>query len=179
MFDRLIDLFIQLKETLLPWTIIHAYEGGVVLRFGKYNRTVAPGFHWKWPLIEHDLTAKTCVTTMELRPQTLTTKDNHGVVVSAIVKYQIKDVKPFLLDIWDSTDVLKDVTMGAIKGAVNEHTWEQLVELPVEQAVLEAVRKEVNRYGFKIEKVTFVDMGKVRSLRLMQTGVDKIDSNIT
>jgi regulator of protease activity HflC (stomatin/prohibitin superfamily) len=168
MFEKLIDLIVQLWERIAPAEIVKAYEGGVVLRFGKYHRTVGPGLRWKWPVMEHLLTTNTCVTTQRLPPQTLTTKDDHPVVISAIIKYQIRDPKPFLLDIWDSVDVLADVTMGAIKSAVNENTYPDLVAHPIERRVVELVRKEVNKYGFQIHAVTFTDMGKVKSLRLLQ-----------
>jgi len=165
--EKLFDLLITLWEQISPAEIIKAYEGGVVLRFGKYHRTVAPGLCWKWPVIEHLITTNTCITTLRLLPQTLTTRDGHSVVIGAIVKYQITDPKPFLLDIWDSIDVLADVTMGAVKNTVNAVGYADLVANEVDRQVIDAVRKEVNRFGLKIHNITFTDMGRVRSLRLI------------
>lgn len=167
MFEKLIDVFLQAWSILKPGFIVLAYEGGVVLRLGKYHRSVDSGFHLKWPLIETELTTLTAITTLELRPQTLTTLDNKSVVISAVVKYQIKDAKPFLLEIWDAVDVLKDVTLGAIKTTVARLPFADLNDPAVEAAVLEVVRKEVNQYGFKIHRVTFADFGQIRSLRLI------------
>jgi len=167
MFEKLIDVILQGWSIIKPAFIVLAYESGVVLRFGKFSRSVDPGLHFKWPLIETTLVTTTAITTLELRPQTLTTLDNKSIVVSAVVKYQIKDVKPFLLEIWDSVDVLKDVTMGAIRQTIGTLQYSTLSSPSVELQVLELVRKEVNQFGFKIHRVTFTDLGEIRSFRLI------------
>jgi regulator of protease activity HflC (stomatin/prohibitin superfamily) len=105
---------------------------------------------------------------MRLPPQTLTTKDDVSVVVSAIVKYQVKDIRPFLLEIWDQVDVLADVVAGAVKSAVNSVDYIELASSAAEKAVLDAARSKVNQYGFKVHEVTFTDCGRVRSIRLIQ-----------
>jgi hypothetical protein len=78
------------------------------------------------------------------------------------------------LEIWDAVDVLADTTMGAIKDSIQTSDYEALWFSNPEAAVLEKVRKEVNQYGFKIHKITFVDFGMIRSIRLLQhtTGTD-------
>lgn len=176
MFERLIDIIIQGWNKLSPWEIVHVYEGGVVLRFGKYNRTVTPGLQWKWPVVETIITVNTVLTTVRLPPQTLTTKDDIGVVVAAIIKYQVIDVKPYVTDIWDQHDVLMDVTMGAIRQAVVDMNYHDLINGAPEKRVQDAVRAEVNQYGFRIRKITFTDMGKVRSFRLIQQVAKDIDN---
>ena len=168
MFERLLELIFQLWDFIKPAVVVKQYEGGVVLRLGLWRRTLAPGFHWKWPLFEYVLEATTCVTTVRLPAQSLTTKDGKGVVAAAIVKYEIKDVKPYLLDIFDQNDVLVDVTMGAIRRAVSAADYAALMTEPPEKAVLEEVRGEVNKYGFKVHRLTFTDFALVKSIRLIQ-----------
>lgn len=168
MIEKLIELAAQGWNWLTPFVIVVASQNAGVLRFGRYHRTLAPGFHWKWPLVEEANTQNTCVTTLRLPPQTLTTKDFKVVVVAAIVKYQVKDIEPFITEIWDQTDVLADVTMGAVRKVVSAQAYADLIENPPEATVLDLVRKEVNRYGFKVERVTFTDLAEVFSVRLIQ-----------
>ncbi len=165
MIERLVDLVVDLWGSLAPFFVLNEYEGGVVLRLGRYSRTVGPGPHWKIPFIEEVLDANTVPTTIELRSQTLTTACGKSVVISSIVKYEIRDVQPFLLGINDAMDVLSDTTLGAIKECVEQHEYAELVG--IESEVARKVRAEVNRYGFKIYKVTFADMGLIRSIRLL------------
>ena len=168
MFERLIDLIVGAWHRLCPLEIIEAYNTGVVLRFGVYHRTLAPGLHWKWPVFEDVVSVLSCITTMPLQPQTLTTSDDKSVVVAAIVKYQISKPEPYVTDIWDQKDVLADVAMGAVQQAVSAATWAELVSTPPEEKILKAVRRETLRYGFDVQKVTFTDIGKIRSIRLIQ-----------
>jgi regulator of protease activity HflC (stomatin/prohibitin superfamily) len=168
LFEKLIDLLTACWQRLCPLEIIEAYNRGVVLRFGRYHRTIEPGLHWKWPIVEDVVSVLACITTLPLSPQTLTTRDDVGVVVAAVVKYEISKPEPYVTDIWDQRDVLADVTMGAVRQAVCAALYVDLIAQPPEHRVLELVRKEVNKFGFKVHAVTFTDLGRVRSLRLIQ-----------
>jgi regulator of protease activity HflC (stomatin/prohibitin superfamily) len=168
MFEKLAEWIASIRDSLRPWEVVEAYNRGVVLRWGKYNRTLDPGLHWKWPLAEDVISVLACITTLPLPPQTLTTRDDVGVVVAAVVKYEITKPEPYVTDIWDQKDVLGDVTMGAVRQAIAAVDYATLVAQPPERGILEAVRKEVGKYGFKIHNVTFTDVGRVRSLRLIQ-----------
>lgn len=165
--EKLVEIVVSSWHALVPWIILDPYQGGVVLRLGLAHRIIGPGLSWKIPLVEHVLEATTCMTTMRLPPQTLTTKDGVGVVTSCLVKYSIKDVEPFLLGVVHQADVLTDITMGTVLSAVASMTYDELRAALPERDILEAVRKLVNKHGFRIESVTFVDFGKVRSLRLV------------
>lgn len=168
MLEKLLDILAQGWDMITPVFVVKEYEGGVLLRFGLYSRTLEGGLHWKIPLIDLHILTKTCITTMHLPPQTITTQDDKSVVAAAIVKYQVKDPRPFLLKIWDSPDVLADTTMGSIRSAINSRTYAELFSPTLEADILAKIRAEVNEYGFKIHKFTFTDLGKARTFRLMQ-----------
>lgn len=165
MFERLADFLVVSWEYITPFYIINIYESGVVLRLGKYHRTVGAGLRWKWPLIESVLSTNIAVTTMELRAQTLTTKDNKSIVISSVVKYKITDVKPYLLEIWDSVDVISDTTMGAIKKVVTTTDYADLTG--AEKKVLRRVKGQVSEFGVEVLNVVFADQGAIRSIRLI------------
>jgi len=167
MFERVLDFIATSWNILRPLLVVSDYEGGVVLRFGRYNREITPGLNWKLPLADNAIITSTVTTTMALRPQTLTTKDDLTIVLSAIVKYHISDVRAYLLDIWDSADVINDLTLGAIREIVASVDYQELRGNLIEEEVLKTIKDEASRYGVDIHKVTFSDLGKVRSLRLI------------
>jgi regulator of protease activity HflC (stomatin/prohibitin superfamily) len=167
MFERVFDFIANSWNILRPVVIVSDYEGGVILRLGRYNREIKPGLHWKIPLAENAIVTSTVITTMALRPQTLTTRDDLTVVLSAIVKYHICDVRSYLLDIWDSADVINDLTLGTIRQIVASVDYQDLRGDLIEEEVLKTIRDEASRYGVDIHKVTFSDLGKVRSFRLI------------
>jgi len=166
-FEKILELLLNFWKELLPWTIVDAGHHCGIFRLGNYHRTLEPGFHLKIPFVEEVNTHNTCVTTLRLEPQTLTTLDGVAVVVAAIVKYQIEDIKPYLTEIWDQHDVLGDVSMGAIRTNISQTAYNELVSNPPEDKVATAVRRECNRYGFRIHKITFTDIGRMKSIRLV------------
>jgi membrane protease subunit HflK len=169
MLDKLFDWIDRGWDRLRPFTIVDAWEKGVVLRWGKFHRALEPGFHWKWPLAERVVEITAVETTMRLLPQTLTTKDGVGVVATSVVRYEIKDVEKYTIRIFDAKDVLGDTTMGAVRRVVSTTDYADLMQGSTpEDTVSKAVRSDVTQYGFKVHRVTFIDLAKVRSIRLIQ-----------
>lgn len=167
MLEKFIEIVEKTWDRLCPVEVIDIYNNGGVLRFGKYHRTLEPGFHLKWPLAEHVVSVLVCETTQRIGPQTLTTKDGVGVVASAIIRYQIEKIEPYITMIWDQADVLVDCSMGAVLQAVSETDYSELIATPPVKRVQDLVRSKVNRYGFKIHAITFTDIGRARTYRLI------------
>lgn len=176
MFERLIDLLLSAGEQLMPFFVVDVYQDAGVLRLGKYHRTCGPGFHWKIPFAEKNIEVMTCMTTMRLPPQTLTTADGKAIVVAAVVRYKIRDVQPYISLVTDQHDALADVTMGAIRTAVRDMPFDALLSEPPEGKIATAVRRSVGRYGFDVEAVTFTDLAAVRSFRLIQASPKDLDN---
>jgi membrane protease subunit HflK len=175
-FERLIDLILSAGEKLLPVFVVNAWQTAGVLRFGKFHREAGPGIHWKIPFVEDTIEPITCMTTMRLPPQTLTTADGKAIVVAAVVKYRIVNVEAYLTKIYDQHDALGDVTMGAIRAAVREQTFEALITEPPEKKIASSVRRQVKEYGIEVEAVTFTDLASVRSFRLIQASPKDLDN---
>lgn len=170
MWAALAEFFSQFWSELKFWVIIDQYEAGILMHLGKWKKDLGPGLHWKQPLTEYVMTTTTVITTETIRPQTLTTKDKESIVVTAVVKYEIRKVRAYLLKIWDHTDVLADVTMASVADEVLKHTFDELVDIGTSglgDIVASTVRSQVNKYGFKIHKVTFTDFGLIKSIRLI------------
>lgn len=167
MFERILDFIASSWRMLLPWVVVDDFEGGVILRLGRFKKELLPGFQWKLPFADIPVITSTVITTMSLRAQTLTTKDDLTIVVAAIVKYRIANVRAYLLDVWDSADVLNDITMGAIREIVAASNYEYLHNRLIEDEVLKVVKKEADIFGVEVLKITFSDLGKVKSLRLI------------
>jgi regulator of protease activity HflC (stomatin/prohibitin superfamily) len=171
MFDRIFEWINSGWTHIKPFFIVNAYEKAGVLRFGKFQRAVEPGFHWKIPFVDEAFEITACVTTVRLPAQYLTTKDDVQVSLAAIIRYEIKDVRPYITGIFDQHDVLCDVTMGAIRRRVVEANYQDLVQNPPEKQVATDVRRQANRYGFEIHEITFTSFTKARPIMLIQQQV--------
>ena len=155
-------------EMIFPIFIIKEYEQGLVLRYGKFNRICDKGkLHWKYPFIEEVITQHTVITTINIPAQSLVTKDNIEIVVKAIVKYKIQDIKTFLLEVYDSIDAITDVTQGIIKNIIMTSTWEECRDVSIDNAIEKKVRSELKKFGVYIDAVTLSTISKIRTYRLI------------
>ncbi len=97
------------------------WEEAIVLRFGKFQRLVGPGFFFKWPLAESFLKQDRRIITLDISRQEVMTKDNISVSVDAVVFVKVVDTKDSLVNIqnvWNSVMKHAQTTMRDVVGDV-------------------------------------------------------------
>ena len=148
------------------FTIVNQYEAGVLLRYGKYVRTVAPGLVWQWPIVDTVLTDNVVPTTTNLDTQILTTSDGKTVLIGAVLRWRIEDVKKVLLELEDPDDVLFDTAYGMIAEAAQTTTYDDLESDEFRSNVREGIRRRMGKYGVHVEEVFLTDIAMTRSFHL-------------
>jgi regulator of protease activity HflC (stomatin/prohibitin superfamily) len=164
MFDKLVEFLTRFSNQLMPWVIIEEWNGAVHLRFGKWIKTLEPGFYIKFPFIDSIIECPVITQSVNLPSQTLTTLDEQGIVLKSIIRYHVKDIKKFLLSVMHANDVLIDTTQGIIRDVVETTTWNDLVD--VNYQITNEVKEFVNKWGIEVETVTITDLGIVKSFRI-------------
>jgi regulator of protease activity HflC (stomatin/prohibitin superfamily) len=169
MFDKLIDLIITFAKLFQFWRVLSPYQAGVRIRLGKYHSTLGPGWHWFAPFNIDSLIEDSVVTeTIEIRPQSLTTKDGKQIVLSSVVTCHIEDVKTFLLDVEGRNAALKDATCGVISDFIMKRTWAELNDIQdIGNELAKAVRRKAKMYGVNVHTVQLADFTITRSFRLI------------
>jgi regulator of protease activity HflC (stomatin/prohibitin superfamily) len=167
MFDKLIDILLSFWNQIVPFVIVNQTDKGIRLRLGKFKGVVAPGFHWKIPLIDELIVHTVLWTTISLTSQSLTSKDGKHVVIKGVIKYRIVDIQTFLLEVWDAIDAISDMTQGIIFDIVKDKSWEELQNIDLKPVITRKARLEAKRWGIEIETVTLSDLAKINSLRLL------------
>jgi regulator of protease activity HflC (stomatin/prohibitin superfamily) len=97
------------------------WEEAIILRFGKFQRLVGPGFFFKWPYVETFLKRDKRITTLDISRQEVMTKDNISVTVDAVVFAKIVNTKDSLVNIknvWDSVMKHAQTTMRDVVGEI-------------------------------------------------------------
>lgn len=122
------------------WTVVNASQSGVVLRFGEYSRTMAPGFNLKWPrpiesVIKVDAKAVRA-TSDQVR---MLTKDENIVLVDFNVQYTVADPQHFLFSVRDPDETIKQAAESAVREVIGASGLssimpDQLVQADVEGA---------------------------------------------
>ena len=107
----------------LPATVAinKEWEEAIILRFGKFQRLVGPGFFFKWPYAETFLKQDKRIINLDISRQEVMTKDNISVTVDAVVFVKIVNTKDSLVNIrniWDSVMKYAQTTMRDVVGDV-------------------------------------------------------------
>lgn len=169
MLDQILEFLQKIGSALFPWTIVDSWQGGVILRLGKYHRTITPGFHWRIPFLEVAVVQSVVTTTTALRPQSVVTRDGKVMTTEAVVRWSVADAKAYILDIWDGPNVIIDSAQGAIANALRAVDSDS-AELP--KKILTETRRALSKYGISVEAVTLTTMAPVRVIRLI--GVQQV-----
>jgi hypothetical protein len=171
--ERLFDLLIEIRDWFNPLFIIDEFEEGVVLRFGKYNRTVSPGLHWKWPCsIEAEIITTVVRRTSYCDVQSITSRDGKSVNSSPIIIYRIGNVKRWTLEVDDAEEALNDVTYGLNDALACESDWADIHTPEYAKQLTALVKEEGTTWGARVEAVKFSDRAQSKSLRVWTGGTD-------
>jgi len=164
MFDKLVQLIERFGYQLMPFVIIEEWNAGVHLRYGRYINTLNSGVHFKIPFFDNIIECPVITQSVNLPSQTLTTLDDESIVLKAIIRYKVSNVRTYLLGVMHANDVLIDTTQGMIRDVVELTTWEDLVD--VNSKITQEVKEYVVRWGIEVEAVTITDLGLVKSFRI-------------
>ena len=109
------------------WKIEPA-ERGVVLRFGKYETTLLPGPHFRFPRpIENVIRVN--IDQIRAFPvnATMLTRDENIVDVQIAVQYRLKDVNSYVLEIADPDASVQRVAESAIRDVIGTSTFDFVI----------------------------------------------------
>jgi len=165
-FDKLIALIQQFINELIPVFIIDEWEEAIILRFGKFYKSVKPGIYFKIPFFDSVWKHIVITQSIDIPPQSVTTADGENVVVKGIVRFSIIDIKTFLTTITQPQDVLTDTTGGMIREIIEDTRWINIVD--IDKRLTSEVGKFVKKWGIKVEKVTLTDLQIANSIRVIQ-----------
>lgn len=129
--------------------IVSPAEQAVVLRFGRYIKTLGAGPHWIPRLIDSKYVVNVGSINQFLygskkEPVYLLTKDESMVAVSAIVQYQINNPKDYLFNSSNPTQSLHQAIASAVSQVIGRNTLNDV--LAINPAVMsEQIKEQLNQ----------------------------------
>ncbi|MCK5521289.1 MAG: FtsH protease activity modulator HflK [Candidatus Marinimicrobia bacterium] len=169
---------------LTSWFTIGPEEVGVILRFGKYNRTVNSGLHFKVPFgvedmykvpVERQLKQEFGFRTLKSGVNTtfssksyeeeslMLTGDLNVALVEWIVQYRINDPFKYLFKVRNANQTLRDMTEAVMREISGDRTVNEILTVGRQEisSVVEAKLQELcNQYetGIRIDQVVLQDV---------------------
>jgi membrane protease subunit HflK len=107
--------------------IVDPAEQAVIMRFGKYVKTVGPGPHWIPRLIESKIVLNVERVSDYSYSAQMLTKDENLVSVAVAVQYRIGDLQDYLFNVANVEESLQQATSSALRQVVGTTTLDQLI----------------------------------------------------
>jgi len=143
------------KDYISPVIILRCYEGGVLLRIGKYKHELKEGWNWKLPIIDEIHTVIKTIDTFHVAAVDITTLDGKQVSVEPIIKFDIVDFKKYLVDTNNASDNLHDVVRGVIADHLTDCNWDEIKDKKTLTQIKNKLKNEADDVGVNIIKVYF------------------------
>jgi len=167
----------------VAWTTVYtvaAESEGVVLRFGRFSKTVAPGLHFKMPLgvdrvkvvpVRRQLKQEFGFGTTEARnpwqsttpdewedTKAMVTGDLNACLVEWVIQYRIEQPKDYLFKVRNADATLRDASESVMREVVGDRTVDEVITIGRQEIEAEALLKLqtlVAEYemGIKIDQV--------------------------
>lgn len=136
------------------------WEEAIVLRLGKFNRTVGPGLFFKWPITEQAIKRDKRIRTLDIRKQQVITRDNISVGIDAVVFLKVVDTKKTIVEIQDFVYSVKQYSQTTLRNVIGQKSLDEL--LSERDKIAEDIRKIVDevsgKWGIDIISVELQDI---------------------
>jgi modulator of FtsH protease HflK len=178
------SVFLIVMIAVSSWVQVGADSVGVVLRLGKYHRTVGPGLHFKIPLgvenvhkvpVEMQLKEEFGFRTLEAGVNTryssadfsdesmMLTGDLNVVVVEWTVQYRISDPFQYLFRVRNVTDTFRFMTQAVMREIVGDRTVNEVLTVgrtELATTVHARLQELVNQYemGITVGQIILQDI---------------------
>lgn len=174
-------LAVAIILSVLGWTsyyTVQAESEGVVLRFGRFLKTVEPGLHFKLPFgidrvavlptrrqLKLEFGFFTSGYTNVDQPATdaageksMVTGDLNAALVEWVVQYRIDDPKQYLFDVRNPAQTLRDISEAAMREVIGDRTVDEVITIgrqDIEVATLARMQELSKRYalGVRVDQV--------------------------
>lgn len=162
------------------WVIVDTTKGAVKFVRGRRVQALGPGLWWYWPATTNLTIYPTARQAVDLRTQTIVTKDDRSIAAGALIVYEIVDIEAIVARTYDPEETVRDVALSAVHDVLCQYTWGELREGVRTGAVDTALRQEAQRglrtYGVKVLKMTLTDLAPCRVLKLLTTQEPSVQS---
>ena len=158
----LVIILVVAVLALTSYYTVGADSEGVVLRFGKYLKTVEPGLHFKAPLgvdavtviptrrqlkLEFGFTTPGYLTNA-IQPsqnpneeKSMVTGDLNAALVEWVVQYRIDDPSQYLFEVRNPGETLRDLSEAAMREVIGDRTVDEVITIGRQDIEIEALAR--------------------------------------
>jgi regulator of protease activity HflC (stomatin/prohibitin superfamily) len=99
---------------------VNQYERGILFTFGKYSKTVDPGWRIVIPVFQSLTKVDIRVKAVDVPDQEAMTKDNVSVRINAVIYYKVKDAAKVIIEVENFRNATAQLAQTTMRNVVGE-----------------------------------------------------------
>ena len=149
--------------------IVFEYKRALKFRFGKYVKTLQPGFRWIIPLIETIQIVDIRVITINIVSQEVMTEDNVPCSIDGVVFFKINDPEKAVLEVEQYKFAITQLAQAALRDVCGKVELDTILSKREEMGknIKDIVEQETKDWGIVISDVKIKDIQLPENMRRM------------
>ena len=149
--------------------IIFEYKRALKFRFGKYIKTLQPGFRWVIPVIETIQVVDIRVITINIISQEVMTEDNVPCSIDGVVFFKINNPEKAVLEVEEYRFAITQLAQAALRDVCGKVELDTILSKREEMGknIKTIVEVETKEWGIEIIDVKIKDIQLPENMRRM------------
>jgi regulator of protease activity HflC (stomatin/prohibitin superfamily) len=164
--NNLTEIFSHISKLFQWWVIIMPWEQGIRVRFGDKRKLLMPGTYFKIPFFDAVFSQTIRLRIVALSPQTVSTKDEKTLTLSAICGYRITDLNVMYDSLHHPESTICNIVASEISEFISKRNLCDISPSSISNHIESKLRE--TKYGIEFETMKISSYAVVRTYRIIQ-----------
>lgn len=153
-------LIILLLIILKSIVQVNEYERGIKFSFGKFNKTMNPGWNFVIPIFQSYKKVDIRTKAVDVPEQDAITKDNVSVRINAVIYYKIFDASKAILEVENFYYAVSQLAQTTMRNVVGSVSLDELLaeREKLSESICKIIDEATDPWGIKVENVELKDV---------------------
>tara|TARA_R100001369_G_scaffold92680_1_gene139090 strand:- start:243 stop:1094 length:852 start_codon:yes stop_codon:yes gene_type:complete len=149
--------------------VVFEYKRALKFRFGKYVKTLQPGFRWIIPIVESIQVVDIRVITINIVSQEVMTEDNVPCSIDGVVFFKINDPEKAVLEVEEYRFAITQLAQAALRDVCGKVELDTILSKREEMGknIKAIVELETKEWGIEIIDVKIKDIQLPENMKRM------------
>lgn len=160
------DTIEYITKAVKLWVIISPWEKAIRVRFGKHQKELGAGIHFKIPFFDGIYKQTIRLRILSLPMQTLSSFDAKTVTIKVAVGYSITDIKKLYNTLHEPETTVNNIVLSEVSTYISNCNSTEYDAGKLSADVLSKL--QASEYGLNFEYVKVLEYAIVKTIRLLQ-----------
>lgn len=135
--------------------VVQQFEKGLVMRVGRYQKTVTPGLVFLIPFLDSMIKVDMRERVINVLPQKVITKDNVSVMVDAVIYFKVVDPMRAEFEVADFAYACTTLAQTNLRNLIGDRSLDETLTARdmINASLREVLDKATDNWGVKVTRV--------------------------